>query len=299
MFWNKKKKVITHNGSYHVDEIFACAVLSILHNGNIKIVRTRDENLFSSADYVVDVGSIYSEEEGRFDHHQSGGAGKRQNGIPYASFGLLWKAFGNTLTNNDTFAYEQIERRLVMPIDAVDNGVDLVESKFVNIFPYRIHEVFYAIFPAEGSDCNVYNNFIKLVYLAERIIRKEIKEARDQSRIKKIIEDAYNKAEDKRILIIEENDMHREPAAFLAGQYAEPCFIIIHSKEGNWKAVCVRESGISFKNRKDFPVEWAGLRNECLSIVSGVPDAIFCHQKLMCITKSKEGAVQMAKNAVE
>ncbi len=299
MFFKKKKKVITHSGSYHVDEIFACAVLSILHNGNIKIVRTRDDKLFASADYVVDVGSVFDQDKGRFDHHQSGGAGKRPNGIPYASFGLLWKAFGNTLTDNDTFAYEQIERRLVQPIDAVDNGVDLVESKFTNVFPYRIHEVFYALLPPEGGDCHIYKNFLKLVYIAKKIILKEIKEAKDQSRVKKIIEDAYSKAEDKRILIIDEKDMHREPAAFLAGQYKEPCFIIIHSKEGNWKAVCVRESGISFKNRKDFPVEWAGLRNECLSIVSGVSDAIFCHQKLMCIARSKEGAVQMAKNAVE
>ena len=41
-----------------------------------------------SADIVIDVGGQYDPDAGRFDHHQRGGAGERENGIPYSSFGL-------------------------------------------------------------------------------------------------------------------------------------------------------------------------------------------------------------------
>jgi uncharacterized UPF0160 family protein len=44
---------------------------------------------------ILDVGDIYNPDQFRFDHHQAGGAGKRENDISYASCGLIWKHFGN------------------------------------------------------------------------------------------------------------------------------------------------------------------------------------------------------------
>ena len=35
--FKKKKICVTHNGSFHADDLFAMAALSILNNGNIKI----------------------------------------------------------------------------------------------------------------------------------------------------------------------------------------------------------------------------------------------------------------------
>ena len=84
------KKIITHSGSFHTDDIFACAALSILLEDDdmpLEIIRTRDQEVIKSLDkeegYVVDVGGVYNEEENKFDHHQPGGAGKRPNGIEY------------------------------------------------------------------------------------------------------------------------------------------------------------------------------------------------------------------------
>ena len=67
-----KKKVITHSGNFHTDEVFACAVLSLLYDGAIEIVRTRDPEVWVTGDYVVDVGNEYDPARGRFDHHQEG-----------------------------------------------------------------------------------------------------------------------------------------------------------------------------------------------------------------------------------
>ncbi len=58
------------------------------------MIRTRDLEVINKADIVIDVGGEYNADTGRFDHHQRGGAGERENGIPYSSFGLIWQKYG-------------------------------------------------------------------------------------------------------------------------------------------------------------------------------------------------------------
>ena len=104
----KEKKILaTHNGTFHSDDVFACATLSLFlekNNMEFEIIRTRDESIINSADYVFDVGGIYDKEKNRFDHHQIGGAGKHNDGIEYASFGLVWDKFGNEVCNSEKIA---------------------------------------------------------------------------------------------------------------------------------------------------------------------------------------------------
>ena len=62
---NLIKKLITHNGSFHADDLFACAVLFLLlekRGEKFEIIRTRDENILKNGDYVFDVGGIYDVE---------------------------------------------------------------------------------------------------------------------------------------------------------------------------------------------------------------------------------------------
>src|SRR3989344_2504806 len=100
---NLTKKLITHNGSFHTDDIFAAATLSVLlerKGETYEIIRTRDEEIIKTGDYVFDVGGIYDKEKNRFDHHQVGGAGKSESGIEYSSFGLVWEKFGEEFCNS-------------------------------------------------------------------------------------------------------------------------------------------------------------------------------------------------------
>jgi len=42
------KKLITHNGSFHTDDVFACAALSLMlekNNEKFEIIRTRDPEI--------------------------------------------------------------------------------------------------------------------------------------------------------------------------------------------------------------------------------------------------------------
>ena len=150
-FFKKKKILITHNGSFHADDLFATATLSILNEGNVKIVRTRDQKVIATGDYVYDVGGIYDEKLNHFDHHQKGGAGKRENGIPYSSFGLVWKTYGEKLCDSKEVA-DKIDHKIVQPIDALDNGVDISLPKFDGVFSYGAEQIFLAFSPTWQED---------------------------------------------------------------------------------------------------------------------------------------------------
>jgi uncharacterized UPF0160 family protein len=88
------KKVATHDGSFHSDDVFAIAALQLLLGENeVEVVRVPKDSPSIEADYVVDVGGVYDHERRRYDHHQPG-APVRENGIPYAAFGLVWRHYG-------------------------------------------------------------------------------------------------------------------------------------------------------------------------------------------------------------
>jgi uncharacterized UPF0160 family protein len=117
-----KTKIVTHSSKFHTDDIFAVATLIlVLGEENIEVVRSRDPEVIKTGDYVVDVGGEYNLDTKRFDHHQKGGAGQRENGIPYASFGLVWKHFGTQVSGSEE-VMKRIDQQLVQPVDAGDNG---------------------------------------------------------------------------------------------------------------------------------------------------------------------------------
>ncbi|HMA77996.1 MAG TPA: MYG1 family protein, partial [Candidatus Paceibacterota bacterium] len=86
--------IITHSGSFHPDDVFAVAALRLAHKEqDVNVIRTRDESVIAVGEWVVDVGGVHDPAAQRFDHHQPG-APVRENGIPYAAFGLVWQHIG-------------------------------------------------------------------------------------------------------------------------------------------------------------------------------------------------------------
>src|SRR3989344_3878896 len=135
-----KKDIIiaTHSGTFHTDDCFAVALLILYLRKEIdevKIVRSRNASDLASAQFVVDVGGIYDEQKNLFDHHQEGGAGVREDGIPYAAFGLVWKKFGEEIAGSKEVK-DKFEEVLVEPVDAHDNGVSISSPIFERIFPF-------------------------------------------------------------------------------------------------------------------------------------------------------------------
>ena len=165
-----------------------------------KIIRTRDEKEIKSGDYVFDVGGIYDEKTNRFDHHQIGGAGKRANGIEYSSFGLVWKKFGKILASGNE-AVEIIDKRLAAPVDAFDNGFDLVENKY-EVTPYYIQHFFLSMRPTwKEENLSKDEMFLKSVEFAKNILNREIIQVEDALSAEESVISIYKNTQDKRIII--------------------------------------------------------------------------------------------------
>jgi len=294
------QKLITHNGSFHTDDIFACATLCLILEKNdekFEIIRTKDEEMIKNGDFVFDVGGIYDEEKNRFDHHQRGGAGKRENDIEYSSFGLIWKKFGAEICGSQKVA-DMIDKKLAAPIDAFDNGIDLIKNNFENILPYTIDNVLSIFSPTSLEDMNKDEQFLKALVWAKEILKREIKKANDKIEITRIIQNSYKKSSDKRLIVIDKPKVSRYEVWDALQDFPEPLFVVYNSDE--WRVVAMRLNYNSFENRKDFPKTWAGLRNEEFQKTSGVFDAIFCHRGLfLASAQSKEGAVKLAQIAVK
>ncbi len=297
----KITKIVTHDGSFHTDDIFAVATLSVLLEDRkeaFEIIRTRDEDIIKTGDYIVDVGGIYDEELNKFDHHQTGGAGKRENGLLYSSFGLVWKKFGIKIAGGTETA-KIIENKLVVPVDANDNGIDLVKNNIPDVFEYTLQDVFAIFSPTALEDEEKDKQFIKALVWAKEILKREIKRATDQIEITKIIKDFYKKAGDKRLIVIDKPRVSRFNIWDALQDFPEPLFAVYGDKE-DWSVVSIRKEKNSFSNRKGFPSAWAGLRKEELRKITGVEEAVFCHNKLfLAVAKSKEGAIKLAELALD
>src|ERR1700743_3805913 len=111
----KPKRLITHSEDFHTDDVFATALLLELFP-DAEVIRSRDEAVIATGDIVYDVGKVYDPALGRFDHHQAQ-AGKRENGIIYSSFGLLWREYGLQYCGDDKAVWDVIDKKLGVPID--------------------------------------------------------------------------------------------------------------------------------------------------------------------------------------
>jgi uncharacterized UPF0160 family protein len=299
--FKKKKILVTHNGTFHTDDLFATATLSILNKGNIKIIRTRDPKMFEKGDYVYDVGGEYNVDKKMFDHHQKEGSGKRENGIPYASFGLVWKTYGEEICGSKEVA-EIIDRKIACSIDAHDNGVDILKPIFKDVFPYVADQVFLVYKPTwkeKNKDIDVI--FSEQVKKVEKILLREIEVTKADVEGKNIILNAYNNSKDKKIIILND-DFPRYLYQDTLSRLPEPIYAVIPSGHSDlWKVEAIKKSPETMENRKLFPESWRGffVGDNKIKEVTGVTDASFSHKAgFLMIAESKEGAIKLAEKAL-
>jgi uncharacterized UPF0160 family protein len=291
-------KIITHNGKFHADEIFALATISLCFGqDDIQVLRTRDSEFFSSADMVVDVGGVYDGEK-FFDHHQKGGAGKRDSDIPYASFGLVWKKFGKKICDSSEVSL-LVDENFVQFIDLVDCGCGEVKPFFENINPVYITDVITFLnlerTSVDDEDLRVFNSVLDFAVL---ILKNVIAFYKKQFIDRELVVQKYEEANDKRVIVFDDN---YEWEAVLSN-FKDVLYVIEpdnNSQDISWRLGCVRVSNNSFINRKDLPSNWGGLRGLDLERETGVEGSVFCHNALfMAINKTKEGAIKMAEKAL-
>ena len=285
---------ITHNGTFHCDEVFSTIMFSKLLP-EVIVCRTSDLEKANSNQYIYDVGG------GELDHHQYGGNGERDNGVKYSSCGLVWKKFGKEIIKKYTEKdideiWKMIDKNLIQCIDAGDNG----QIPDINV-DYRLVQVASIISefnPNWDEDIDPDVKFEEAVKLAETVFDNSMKSSISKMRAKSKVDMAINDSKDG-IMTLEKFLPWKE---FLLESDSSKAklinFVIFPSNRGGYNIYTVPEKLGSFTSRKLFPKEWAGLKDKELQKVTTVETARFCHNKcFICAVDTKDDALKLAKIA--
>lgn len=265
------KTIVTHNGNFHADDVFSIAALKSIFP-DFNLVRTRDLAVIAQADIVIDVGGEYNPDTGRFDHHQRGGAGARENGIPYSSFGLIWQKYGVEICQGSQEVAHSVDAGLVSTIDAIDCGH--VEGVSQGISLSQTISMFN---PTWQEESNFDACFDEAVAFASRVLTRFIASASGGINAKSIVAKAIENAADPRVIVLEKYTPWKTTVHTLS---KEALYVIYPSGSGPFRIQTVPVELGSFEDRKPLPKSWAGLADKALQDVTGIDDAMFCHNGL-------------------
>jgi uncharacterized UPF0160 family protein len=287
------KTIAVHDGTFHADDVFAVAIL-LLINPKLTVVRSRNPETLANADFRIDVGGKHSSATGDFDHHMTGGAGKRPNGIPYAACGLIWKKFGSLLAPGER-TFEHIDRRIVQTVDAIDSGYECGDSK-QTLSQYTIADAVDAFNPAwNDADQDNDTAFMRAVVFTQDVMRNELRHSAAFDAGRTYVVEAVSRATDPRVVILD----HYCPWQEIVVRETAALFVIFPSATGDWRIRAVPDKIGSFAVRRQLPKHWGGLSPEQLAAVTGVEDAIFCHQGLFIAgAASREGVMKLLEIAL-
>ena len=314
--------IATHSGTFHADDVFGVAVLAAVFPDH-RIIRTRHPDEIDRADFVVDVGGVWDPARGLFDHHQRGFEGARvrpgSDGQPvraegYASAGLVWREFGAAYVQQAAQAMgrpvadgaamaiaDDIDGALVRYLDLVDNGeADVAPGLFG--LSSQVSVLNSTWLEEQGGDAAAVEmlqleRFREAMALVDRTLRRIVLRAVGQREAAETVRRAARLLEG-RVLLLAEGGM---PWTRVVVEEMPDVLLVVYPESGReqYQIRTVPVAERSFASRLDLPAAWAGLVDEQLAAVTGVPDAVFCHRNLFIAgARSLDGALRMAANAL-
>lgn len=258
----KDSSAFTHSGKFHADDVFSAALLLYL-NPEITIIRGNKV----PDDYK---GLVFDIGRGQYDHHQKDSR-VRENGVPYAAFGLLWEALGAEILGAELA--EKFDESFVQPLDNNDNTGEKNELATLigNFNPG---------WDSKGSNDQA---FFQAVSVAGMILENKFERYRGNERADKRVEEVLE--EHQRAL--KTGDTPAENTNILVLPEFIPCqkrlsetsiaFVIFPSNRGGY-CIQPQKKEYSMNYKCSFPSQWLGLEGEELIAATGLESAVFCHK---------------------
>lgn len=280
-------KLITHSGVFHADEVFATALIRRFH-WDLQIVRTRDPKVLSAAleeptTIMVDVGQVYDPERLAFDHHQREGAPEpRENGVPFSSFGLVWKWIKGQYPGINDRVWEIVDSTLVQAVDAVDCGYGIRGQN-----SFSVSQVISSWNGTAKDENFVFMNAVDMAgQILYNVIQNAIKKDQLDSTLTRAIESSYV---DSRALIFDQfvpgwqNRVIAETNAL---------YVVFQDVSGEWRIQGVPIKPGSFEVRKPLPEAWVDGHH--------LEDFVFCHKsRFIAGAKSQQSIMLMLDEALK
>lgn len=282
-------KVVTHDGVFHSDDVFAGALVRRLWS-EAAIVRTRKPELLALADLAFDVGG------GMYDHHQPGGNGVRPNGVPFASFGLLWRAYGWSVCGDSHDVAIEVDRQLVQAIDAHDNGYTITTPLYDGVGPCTVSHLISNMNPSWDEEQDFDRRYHQAVAFAADVLDRAIVRARGVVLARGVVRQAVADAIDPRVVVLPYFVPWQEA---LVEASAEALFCVYPSA-GTWRVQVVPVKIGQPGARLSLPAVWAGLEKGELAHITGVADATFAHRgRFIAGAETRTGALALAALAAK
>lgn len=270
-------KAFTHSGKFHADDVFSSALLLYL---NPQITITRGNRVPEGYDGIVfDIG------RGRYDHHQRDSR-VRENGVPYAAFGLLWEELGGEILG-ETLA-QRFDEEFVQPLDNNDNTGEKNElaSLIGNFNPVWDETEAADGVTEEERDRGLSVGFLRAVQVAGMVLENKFAryraDARADEKINQVLAMQETQGGDARILVLPE---------FVPCQKrlkeTDTAFVIFPSNRGGY-CIQPQKKPDSMNYKCSFPKQWLGLENEELQAATGLASAGFCHKGGFLMTVGDE-----------
>jgi uncharacterized UPF0160 family protein len=308
--------IYTHNGIMHTDELGAIATLRCAGISD-QVIRTRDLKKIPNGSFLIDLGMEYDETSNKFDHHQQGGAGLRANGVPYASFGLVWKHFGlqavsqtlslvipHELMQEIDFnilvskVVDLVDASLVQGIDARDNGIK-THHGLNNASPYTVSDVisaFNAPWYINQNDNDLL--FQEALNKMISILKNEIVNQSGAVLADQVVYSMIKDQDDNKIIIL---DRFVPWGNVIPQKCANALYVVFKDITGSYRvqAVPVGIKKESFELRAPLPTAWRGKTRDELAQITRCEDIIFVHNAGFIMgTTSYESAIYCAELAV-
>ena len=247
----KPRLALTHAGRFHADDVFSAALLrQVWPDLEIRRVFEVPEDFDGLA---FDIGG------GAFDHHGPDRA-CRENGMPYAAFGLLWRELGEGLVGAEQARW--LDEHFIQPLDKDDNfgtGDSLADA----IGGFN---------PLWDSDADPNERFWQAEAFAAEVLKNRIEGARAVTRAAAVVEKALEKMKDG-IVVLPRFAPWKGPLRDSAAK-----LVVYPSQRGGFSAQGVPlPDDPKHRLKCSFPEPWRGLRAPRLERVSGIRGLRFCH----------------------
>lgn len=264
----------THGGKFHADDVFSSALLLYI-NPEIHIIRgNKVPDDFEGI--VFDIG------RGSFDHHQKDSR-IRENGVPYAAFGLLWEVLGKEILGEELAV--RFDESFVQPLDNNDNTGEKNElATLIGNFN-----------PSWDANDNGDKEFFQAVSVAGMILENKFERYKGNERADKRIDEILKNHDPKsRILVLPE---------FIPCQKAlsetDIAFVIFLSNRGGY-CIQPQKKEYSMNYKCSFPESWLGLEGDELIKETGLDTAVFCHKGGFIMTVGQlDEAVMACQKAID
>ena len=313
---SKPEKLIgTHNGSFHADEVMACAILKLHpHFRNARIERLpRNRQEFDEYDIVVDTGGRFCHKDGRYDHHQQDfdltaeklSKGEIKSNTKLSSAGLVFMFYGKDVIMETLQLEEGLDKvrvdwiwkkvywNLLKEIDHIDNHGSVKGELVKTGISARIGQLNPAWDHPRPDYDQPFNTALELarqeflttlrrmnsMFKAKLALRERVLERRRDHESGQVL--IFDKFTDWsfNILEIEEETGIDEQILFVIN----PCYHGDDQKNFHVSSVA---------RRILFPREWRAERGEVLQRVTGVRTVKFVHySRHLAVTQTREDAV--------